>query len=77
MKKIALKGSGFLKNENQSSLNIPIGFAMALSTDVSSFKAFLALEDGEQDIILKRARSCMTQRERQMLADSLSKDKKY
>ena len=71
-----MKGSGFLESSNGSDYSMPIGFAMALSTDKASFEAFLSLADDEQLRVLGIARECKTQRERQLLVNSLAADKK-
>ena len=75
-RKIYLKGSGFLKSYLDGDYGIPIGFAMALSTNIASFNVFLSLSDEEQRRVLSIARSCKTQRERQLLANGLYNDKK-
>ena len=74
--KRSAKGSDFTEYKISNEYSIPVGFAMALATDKSSFKTFLSLDDDEQIRILDLARECETQRERQLLANSLSKDKK-
>ena len=75
-RKIYLKGSGFLESYVGGDYGRPIGFAMALSTNIASFNVFLSLSDEEQRRVLSMARSCKTQRERQLLVNDLSIDKK-
>ena len=74
--KRSAKGSGFTEYKADNECSIPVGFAMALAGNKSSFMTFLSLDDSEQLRILGMARECETQRERQLLANSLSKDKK-
>ena len=62
--------------EHSTGDGMPVGFAMALSADIEAFYTFLSLSDREQDRIISDAKRCTTQRERQILAMSLSKDKK-
>lgn len=54
-----------------SSPKLPLGFAMALAHNKSSFDAFLALDDERQDEIIERARQTKTKREMQMLVDNI------
>ena len=65
-----------MKNKTNNDFGIPVGFAMALASDKTAFSAFLTLSDKDQDAIIERSRACSTQRERQLLALSLSVDKK-
>ena len=51
--------------------SFPIGFSMALAHNVSSFNAFLSLDDNEQNEIISKARSVKTKREMQILVDNI------
>ena len=51
---------------------MPIGLQMALSTNVSSFKTFLSLDDKSQDEIIEKSKGIKTKRELQALVNSIS-----
>ena len=50
---------------------LPLGFAMALAHNVSSFNAFLSLDDKKQDEIIEKAKQAKTKREMQILVDNI------
>jgi hypothetical protein len=51
---------------------MPIGLQMAFSTNVSSFKTFLSLDDKSQDEIIEKSKGIKTKRELQALVNSIS-----
>ncbi len=54
------------------SSELPLGFAMALAHNTSSFNAFLAMDDKQQDEIIEKAKHTKTKREMQMLVDNIA-----
>ena len=50
---------------------MPIGLQMALAHNISSFNAFLKLNDSEQDKIIEKSKGAKTKRELQMLVDGI------
>lgn len=51
--------------------SFPIGFSMALAHNITSFNAFLSLDDQAQNEIISKARSTKTKREMQILVDNI------
>lgn len=51
---------------------MPIGLQMALAHNISSFNAFLKLNDSEQDKVIEKARNTKTKRELQAMIDNIS-----
>jgi len=52
---------------------LPISFAMALSHNTDSLKAFFSLDNKAQDEIIKKAQSTKSLRQMQALVDKIAK----
>ena len=66
-----ISNTTFLGEKKMDKDSFPIGFSMALAHNVSSFNAFLSLDDNEQNEIISKARSIKTKREMQILVDNI------
>ena len=58
--------------EIKDNFKMPVLLQMALSTDISAFKAFLEMEDMEQDKILKASMKIKNAREMQGFVSNIS-----
>ena len=58
--------------EIKDNFKMPVLLQMALSTDISAFKAFLEMEDIEQDKILKASMKIKNAREMQGFVSNIS-----
>ena len=58
--------------ENKDTYKMPVLFQMALSSDVSAFRTFLNMDDGEQDRIVKASMKIKNAREMQGFVSNIS-----
>lgn len=56
----------------ENSYGVPLGLAMALSSNTVAMSAFLNMSNEKQDAFIEKAKSVKTKREMQMLVDKLS-----